>query len=388
MPNDRHVLLLVSGNTFDAQPWDSSTAGLWLALAERFDEVHVFARSRSQRFVTSRRDNVQLHLIPRGPARMMTFLVTSWLLPLVLRGVRPTAVQAQSALHGGLVVAAYCRLRRIPFMVDIHGEHYLRAGQVGARWNRWVVKPLSALTYRRATRIRALSMEMAKEVGSVYGPEIGAKVVVLGNRVDLERFSPPKVSYALNKPPRLICVGALNDNKNQVGLVRDLGSSELACRLVLVGDGPARDAIREAAEESGVEVVLTGRMQHDQLVDLLRDADIYVHYSRSEAVSRAVLEAMAMGLPVVAAPGGFLDGIVNDGRNGIRLRTRCDDELAAALRSLLGSEDLRRALGGTARETIEHAHEWVQAFDRHAAELKRMQLSQRRTAAPTIGDGL
>lgn len=372
MTTERHVLLLVSGNTFGVDPWADHTADLWRAMAERFDEVHVFARARSQRFVRESRGNLHVHLIPQGPARMMTFFVTSWLLPMVLRRVHPTVVQVQSAVHGGPAVAAFCRRRRIPFMVEIHGEHYLRPGQVGARWHRWFVRPVASATFRRATRIRALSCEMAREIGEVYGPAVGSKVVVIGNRVDLSLFSPPKQDYVLSDPPRLVCVGALNENKNQVGLVENLRALGRRCQLVLVGDGPARQDVLTAAERCGVEVALTGRVSHVELVGLLREADIYVHYSRSEAVSRAVLEAMAMGLPVVGSPGGFLEGILDHGRTGVRLSSLRPEELVAVVEELLGSEDWRRELGTAARQAVEEQHEWNRVFDRHAAELQKL----------------
>jgi glycosyltransferase involved in cell wall biosynthesis len=366
-------ILIVSGNLFGARSWGSSTARVWDATAVGFDSVHVFARSETQRFEELTQGKVHLHLIPRGHSRMAVFILTSWLLPIYAARIKPTVILAQSAVHGGSAAAFVARRRGIPLMVEMHGEHYLRAGQVGGWWHRVWVRPTARRSLAKATRVRSLSPQMTSEIGSVYGPQILAKVVEIPGRVDLKLFGTPKLDYAADGPGlTLMMVGALNANKNQVGLVHDLAALDVPVTLRLAGEGPDRDEILKRAAGTSVEVELLGLVTQTRLAELLRTSDIYVHYSRSEAVSRAVLEAMAVGLPVVVAPGGFLGGIVIDGATGVCLPSTSPPSLRAALEVLRDAE-ARQRIGRNARATIERDHEWGTVFDKFLLVLEHIQ---------------
>ena len=75
--------------------------------------------------------------------------------------------------------------------------------------------------------------------------------------------------------------------------------------LVVTGGGPEGPRVSAYAAEAlgGRSVVFTGKATRDEIARLLRTADVYVDYSRSEGVSNATLEAMSSGLPVIAAKG-------------------------------------------------------------------------------------
>lgn len=142
------------------------------------------------------------------------------------------------------------------------------------------------------------------------------RIHVLFNGVDIRRFRPPdpslrrRVRDALGIPHDcfvLGSVGSLTPVKDHRMLMQALG--RLAApfpqlRLLIVGDGPLRQALERQAFREGVapRVTLTGR--REDIPEMLGAMDAYACSSRSEGMNNSLLEAMACGLPVVATDVG------------------------------------------------------------------------------------
>ena len=90
----------------------------------------------------------------------------------------------------------------------------------------------------------------------------------------------------------------------------------------------------------------------DDVPGLLATAHLFVHPSKSESLSNAILEAMAEGLPVVASRVGGNPEIVENDRTGLLVSPGRLDELASALRRLLDDASLRGRFGGAGLQTI------------------------------------
>ncbi|WP_082590385.1 glycosyltransferase family 4 protein [Phycicoccus sp. Soil748] len=352
-------LLVVSGNCFDSDPWRDHTARIWAEFAERFDEVHIFARSVDQTFKSASQGNIYLHLIPRGPRPMATFLLSSWLAPLFAVRWGATHILAQSPVHGGPAAVVTGRLLKNPVYLEFHGEQYFRSRPKGALAHWLFYRPLSLLTTAGATRLRALSPEMRDEIARVY-PRSVTKTVVVPNRVNLQTFRPVKRTYESSGPLRVITVGALVQRKNHLALLRALSDSSCPVTLTIVGSGPLSRELQAEADRVGIELEILGNQTHEQLACRLRASDVYIHFATSEGVPRAILEAMAIGLPVIATSVGFMRGIVNHGRNGLLLDAS-GDGLDPALHSVQDAA-FRRRLGEAASRTIEEEHEWHAVF--------------------------
>ena len=123
-------------------------------------------------------------------------------------------------------------------------------------------------------------------------------------------------------------------------------------RFVLVGDGPLRDSVRDAVRAAaGEEVILTG--YRENVADWLQIMDVVVlTSSRVEGCSNSILEAMALGKPVIATRVGGNRELIQDGVNGLLVRPRDPDALADAIERLFLDEPLRRRLAARGRETV------------------------------------
>lgn len=145
----------------------------------------------------------------------------------------------------------------------------------------------------------------------------------------------------------LISVGRLAPEKNWDTLLRAVakvhaGHPEL--RLVLIGDGPARQSLEELAAELGVadRVTFTGSLPFQEIPRYLKAADAFAFASVTETQGLVTIEAMAAGLPVVAVDGPGTRDIVEHGKQGL-LVANDPDALAKGINRLLtGSQRIHR----------------------------------------------
>jgi glycosyltransferase involved in cell wall biosynthesis len=150
---------------------------------------------------------------------------------------------------------------------------------------------------------------------------------------------------------------------------------------MIVGEGPDRRELEQEIRRLGLtsQVQLAGERR--DVPKLLARADFFVLSSASEGLPVSVLEAMAAGLPVVAARVGGVPEVVLDGRTGVLFRPRDPEELAAALERLVAQPALRRRLGSAGRA---RAEEWfdLEPFRRAHLELYSRELAKRGLTVP------
>jgi glycosyltransferase involved in cell wall biosynthesis len=121
-------------------------------------------------------------------------------------------------------------------------------------------------------------------------------------------------------------------------------------RLVLVGDGPERVRIEDIASSLGVghQTIITGA--HEQVGVYLAAADVLVAPSRNEGMGRSLVEAMALGLPTVAASVGGIPNVIEDAKSGILVPPEQPQAISEAVLRLLTDEKLHGSIGRAARE--------------------------------------
>lgn len=371
----RTVLFHISGNQYSPFPARHHTRRIWDELSKGFDEYHVIARGESNSYVHSIDGVIHLHLLPGLGERMWVFFFISWLLPYFVLRYRPTHLLAQCPVLGGLAAAFCSKIFGIRLFVEIHGAHYFSPARPGWKGvaEHMVYRVLSRITFGAATRIRSLSEDMSDFILRGYGKRVSDKVIVIPNRVDLDVFSHVKKSYAKSERLKVISVGGFSKNKNHLALIEDLVCSGIDFELTLAGAGPLAEKYMELATRLGVADRISAlSMDHPTLSSALPLHDIYVHYSLSEGVPRAILEAMASGLPVVATRVGFIKGVlVNDG-NALVIDLPYRDGLTRCITELSESEALRERLGQAARTRIETHHEWNHVFDQYRAAIREM----------------
>jgi len=164
------------------------------------------------------------------------------------------------------------------------------------------------------------------------------------------------------------CVARLNPAKDHGTLLQSvalLRKQVPTVRLAIVGDGPLRAQLVDAARGLEVADVVWFSGDRGDVRDLLPGLDVFVLSSVTEGYSISLLEACASALPVVATDVGGNSEIIRDGINGYLVAARSPAELASALVRLATSEALRLEIGQRNRQFAEQQGSVVAMAERY-----------------------
>lgn len=198
--------------------------------------------------------------------------------------------------------------------------------------------------------------------------QLGISNVGLWRRgVDAQAFHPGFRSAAMRDEMTggnrdetvLIYVGRLSHEK-QIEHIGPALESLPNTRLVLVGDGPARPDLERAF--AGLSVTFMGYLRGERLSQAYASADIFVFPSRLETFGLVVIEAMAAGLPVVAARVGGVSDIVTEGVTGYTFDSGDTRALTEGIAKIAADRDVMRAMGAQARAFAE-TQSWEAIMD-------------------------
>ncbi|MCA1687949.1 MAG: glycosyltransferase family 1 protein [Actinobacteria bacterium] len=248
----------------------------------------------------------------------------------------------------------YARRLRVPLVASYHtnvaayGRYYnLNSLSNAARW--WTRQLHNRAAINLCTS-RATMDYLLKE---------GIKRVRLWPQgVDAKRFHPDKASDKWRErlsgghpsDKLLLYVGRLAPEKG-IERLKAILRGVLETRLAIVGDGPARrDLEREFA---GTPTVFTGILQDDDLAAAYASADAFLFPSTTDTLGLAMIEALASGLPIVAARSGASREIVDEGENGLLYEADSAPSLVAAVRKLFSDDGFHEALAHRARAKTE-----------------------------------
>jgi len=200
----------------------------------------------------------------------------------------------------------------------------------------------------RADAIVAVSSTIAADI-KARAPELSATPVhVIPNPVDVAglRARAATLAAPMNGPYALY-LGKLAPNKGTSHLVGIAERAKLDWPLVVAGDGPDRERIAAAAARSDRDLRLIGWVDQDAAASWLAHASLLIFTSRGpESLSRVLIEASALGLPIAAMNTGGTPDIIEDEQTG--LLSLSPEELADDVHRLRADDGLRRRLGAAA----------------------------------------
>jgi glycosyltransferase involved in cell wall biosynthesis len=223
-------------------------------------------------------------------------------------------------------------------------EEFQRAGSRPVR----VLKALRNAALRRARTIVAPSTYLA-EIAGGWGLR-GGEIHVLTNP------TPPPRDVEAEELPQgtFVFVGRLTRAKDLGTAIAALALAPEA-RLVIVGDGPDRVELERVAAGSTAadRIEFRGSLSRDDALRVVAGAEAGLLSSAWENLPHSAVEALSVGVPVVATSVGGVPEVVRDGENGLLVPPGRPDELAAALRRLLEEPGLRARLAAAAKPSVE-----------------------------------
>ncbi|HET8814096.1 MAG TPA: glycosyltransferase [Solirubrobacterales bacterium] len=269
----------------------------------------------------------------------------------LLRRERPEVFHAHMsspvACKWGLAAAVWARVPAVVGTVQV-GEY-----EPPDRSAYWQLRTLA----RRVDRYLAVSRDIAAELIERLGWP-AEKIEVVYNAVDAARFeveAPPGLREPLggsDTHPLVLTPARLDEQKGHAVLLEAIAGVADA-HFLLAGEGPERERLESLAQELGIADRVRFLGRREDVPQLLAACDVFALPSLYEGSSLAVLEAMAAGIPIVSSAIGGTDELIEDGRSGLLVPPGDVEALAAALRRLLGDQELRRSLATHARERVE-----------------------------------
>lgn len=203
---------------------------------------------------------------------------------------------------------------------------------------------------RRADGLLAVSAAMKRDMAALGMPEDRIRVHYTG--VDLDRFAPGDRAALKARlgvtGPLIASLGALIPRKGHDIVIGALGSIPGAT-LIIVGQGPEREALEQKARTLGLDdrVRFTGSLPHEQLPEILAAADAMALASSSEGLANAWVESLACGTPIVIADAGGARELLDRPWAG-RIAARTPEAFAAAINELLAAPPLPEIVRKTA----------------------------------------
>jgi glycogen synthase len=344
-------------------------------LVARGHRVKVYAPNDGASPEVADEAGVSVHrfpFFPRGKKRIvygsgvLSNLVRHPLSALELPGLMAGLTRAGKAampdadiVHAHWAVSAHGVPAGAPLVISIRGSDLSGAGG-----------PLvNALSRRQLKKARGVVAEnrMLGELAQTICPQ----VTVLGNGVDLDRFSPGDCTRSERKPVflfagRLAPVKGVDRALAAFDAVHDrLGDFELQ----IVGDGPHRSIVEHYQSTVAWKdrIRWQGEVSVDAMPAAYRSADALLLSSRGEGMPNNAMESLACGLPVIAVPVGGVPDLIRDGAHGLLAASDTPEALGEAMLRFAGMPTEWSRMSLAARAYAETHLHWDRIVDRYEA---------------------
>lgn len=269
----------------------------------------------------------------------------------MVKNLQLDVIHVHSPFTMGRVGLRYARKHHIPLLFTYHTRydqyvHYVPLAQDLARE---VTIKYSSNFCNHCNHIIAPSYEIESIIRAF---KVETPISVIPSGVPIDKYKAGDAGwlrehYAIPENNRiLLFVGRLTREKNIPFLIqafKEVKASQPDTTLVIIAQGPLEQELKDLVTDLGLslndDVIFTGVLPFDSLVNAYYSADLFVFSSLTETQGLVLIEAMAAGLPVVAVRASGVREMVDDGIDGIL--TECDTgKLAAAICKVLTDEKL------------------------------------------------
>lgn len=237
---------------------------------------------------------------------------------------------------------------KIPNILSLHGGDIYDPSKSNSPHARFYYRAVVRWVLAKATRVVAQSTDTRRNAFRYYGYDGPISIIPLPYAlVDFE--SVDRVSLKLDPAKKyLVSVGRLVKRKDFATLIRALALLEKDVELLLIGEGPEREALEVLARQLQVagRVHFLGFVAEEKKFQYLQDADIYVLSSLHEGFGIVLQEAMQVGLPIVATNHGGQVDLIEDGVNGYLVDVGDAEGMAERMTDILENPETRTWMSG------------------------------------------
>jgi len=297
---------------------------LGLELAERGHEVHFISYAQPFR-LPGFREGVYFHEVEVNRYPLFEFPPYSLALAVTMHSVARERSLDLLHVHYAIPHATSAWIARemlqdegrdVKIITTLHGTDITLVGQDPS------FRTITEFSISHSDALTAVSEYLKDETNQAFDCP-GCDIEVIPNFIDRETYRRDeegchRESLAPEGEKLLFHISNFRPVKRMTDVVRVFAGvqHEVPSRLILIGDGPDREAARRTAEELGVveDVVFLGKLE--SVSELLSCADVFLLPSEEESFGLVALEAQGCGVPVVGTAGSGLDEVVEDGVTG------------------------------------------------------------------------
>jgi glycosyltransferase involved in cell wall biosynthesis len=260
---------------------------------------------------------------------------------IVLDEVKPDVVHIQSHIVIGRALTRIACQRGIPVVATNHvmPENILDYSAMPKSWNDTIIRWAWADANRTFQLTRVITTPTRRAADYLERATGITGVIPISCGIDMNNYTP---DFTARPDKRVLFVGRLTNEKQIDVLLRAMTKLDpaLGATLDIVGGGDQRKSLEALASDLGLadRVTFRGHTSEEELRALYSRATVFAIASIAELQSIATMEAMASGLPIVAANAVALPHLVQDGENGYLFTPGDADELAARLTDVLTAE--------------------------------------------------
>lgn len=203
--------------------------------------------------------------------------------------------------------------------------------------------------------IHCVSQDMANTIKPYCNND--KKIFINRPSIDAEIFKRTKPYSDANPIVHILSIGRFTFQKGYLsGLLaaRELKDAGLQFKWTIVGDGQQLEEIQYHIHALALQdlVVLAGKKNRNEIIELYNTADIYFLPSFYEGIANVSLEAMSMELPVIATKSGGMEEVIEPGEDGLLAATYDHREMAKQILSISYDFDKRKKMGENARKKV------------------------------------
>lgn len=292
------------------------------------------------------------------------------------RGLTVTRIREQGAWDPNVYrqVVASCRehgaalVHSHDFRSDVFG--FLVSRKLGIPWvatahgwiqNDWrgeLKSRMDRLLLRQANHVIAVSNQTRARLGRLGD---GARCSVVPNALRVDRYHPNRCAGPFRKEHRvsdqellIANIGRLSPEKGQVPFIEaaaELIRENPVMKFALMGSGPEESRLRQLVSDLGISDYVIFAGYREDMGTVYNELDLVVQSSFTEGMPNVVLEALLMGLPVIATNVGGTREVLKDGETGVLINTG-SAEIVSAIRRFLNDRDGFARLARNGRQDV------------------------------------
>lgn len=310
----------------------------------------------------------------------------------ICRKWHPDVIHAHWPFPHAYIALGAAKLFKIPLVLNFHGAELLLI-----RKKKWV-KPLLKFAIGQAQAIFANSSFTAGKIKALrnvdvewspYGTTLEGASLPLASAADAASTTPSSGGtpqrpepHAINNKFKILFVGRHIERKGICYLIeaaKYLPRDKFEIRIVGVGDLTEQLKQQAAAVNDGAEIIFTGKLSPEDLANEYKTANVFTlpaivdHKGDTEGLGVVLIEAMELGLPIVASNVGGIPDVVVDGESGILVPEKDPAALADAFKRLEADPTLIQKLLAGARNRIDKCFTWDGIIERQVEVYKRLQ---------------